>query len=141
MARITPTAPCSGGSLGTVVRVVLLAVLTALLAAPCPQPHDGTVRAVVTTVSAPTLSYADDVDSAVATTVARSPRETTGERPSPQLAVPVAAHVTVADLIRPSRTGPTVPHPASSDPPTNSHGTRAPPRSPAPDPLPSFSFP
>lgn len=141
MARITPTAPRSGGPLRTVVRVVLLAVLTALLAVPCPYPHDGTVRAAVATVSAHPLSYADDADSAVATTVARSPRETTGERPSPPFAVPVAAHVTVAALLRSSRTGPTVPHPASSDRPTNRHGTRAPPRSPAPEPLPSFSFP
>ncbi|WP_328935903.1 MULTISPECIES: hypothetical protein [unclassified Streptomyces] len=141
MATITPNAPCSGGSLRTVVRVVLLAVLTTLLAVPCPHPRDGTVRAAVATVSAHALSYADDADSAVAATVARSPRDTTGERPSPPLAVPVAAQVTVADLLRPSRTRPTVPHAASSDRPTNRHGTRAPPRSPTPEPLPSFSFP
>ncbi|MFJ2163021.1 MULTISPECIES: hypothetical protein [unclassified Streptomyces] len=141
MARITPTAPRSGGPLRTVVRVVLLAVLTALLAAPCPHPLDGTVRAAVATVSAHTLSYEDDVDSAVSTTAARCQRETTGERPSPTLSVPVASHVTGTALLQSWRTGPTVPHPASSDRPTNRHGTRAPPRSPAPDPLPSFSFP
>ncbi|MCX4816514.1 hypothetical protein OG601_38570 [Streptomyces sp. NBC_01239] len=141
MARITPIAPRSGGPLRTVVRVVLLAVLTALLAAPCPHPLDGTVRAAVASVSAQALSYADDADSAVSTTAARSPRETTGERPSPPLSVPVAAHVTAADLLRSSRTWPTVPHPASSDRPANRHGTRAPPRAPAPEPLPSFSFP
>ena len=141
MARITPNAPRSGGQLRALVGVVLLAVLTTLLVAPCPHPLDSMVRAAVATVSAHTLSDADDADSAVTATAARGPRETTGERPSPTLSVPVAAHVTVADLLRPWRTGPTVPHPASSDRPTNRHGTRAPPRSPAPDPLPSFSFP
>ncbi|WP_329347367.1 hypothetical protein OG226_01190 [Streptomyces sp. NBC_01261] len=138
MARFTPSAPCCGGPFRAVVRVVLLAVLTTLLAAPCPHPLDGTVRAAVATVSAHSRPCTEDADAAVSTTAARSQRETTGERPSPPLSVPVTSHVTGTDLLQSSRTGPTVPHPASSDRPTNRHRTRAPPRSPAPEPLPSF---
>ncbi|MFJ3894746.1 hypothetical protein [Streptomyces sp. NPDC090083] len=142
MARCTPTAPCSGGPFRAVVRVVLLAVLTALLAAPFPHPLDGTMRAAVASVSADSRPHTDDADSAVSTTAARSRGESTGERPSPPLPVPVASHVTAAHLLPSSRTGPTVPHPAPSDGPTNRHRTRAPPRSPAPELLPYFpNFP
>lgn len=85
MARSTHTVPRRGGLGPAAMIAVLLAVLTALLSPPThgsPHVPDGAVLASGA-LQAGSGPYADDGHSALHSVAARSPRDTTGERPSP----------------------------------------------------------